>query len=375
MTKLKTVLNNILKTLKILFIISFISLIILLTSIYLSSLGSYKEDEFNIASDFLNTRHYSENPYSENNWFIDFKKFNDNLGENLNEKLKLSYFDLLSKCTFKDKRVNKLDTYNKEYCKEELDKMIKNDPTILDQNSFNQFKNFITINSIKYKKINEKDFILHTPEYTWIKWENISYLWLIKYSRAIRYVSYYYFEEWEYEKWINILLNYQNFIDNLINKADADLILSLIIISISDINLNTINYFIDNYELDDSLKYIIYSSLDKQISEWLVNNWIINECNMQINWYKDLFDYISNESIKSKIESFLFLSINETKLLRKIQCFENINNKNFIPPININNYIWRTILKWSNSIYKTQQTNEKNIRIFRENILKKLKTD
>ncbi|MBT3852763.1 hypothetical protein HOF65_01870 [bacterium] len=67
MTKLKTVLNNILKTLKILFIISFISLIILLTSIYLSSLGSYKEDEFNIASDFLNTRHYSENPYSENN--------------------------------------------------------------------------------------------------------------------------------------------------------------------------------------------------------------------------------------------------------------------------------------------------------------------
>jgi hypothetical protein len=167
MTKLKTVLNNILKTLKILFIISFISLIILLTSIYLSSLGSYKEDEFNIASDFLNTRHYSENPYSENNWFIDFKKFNDNLGENLNEKLKLSYFDLLSKCTFKDKRVNKLDTYNKEYCKEELDKMIKNDPTILDQNSFNQFKNFITINSIKYKKINEKDFILHTPEYTW----------------------------------------------------------------------------------------------------------------------------------------------------------------------------------------------------------------
>jgi hypothetical protein len=170
-------------------------------------------------------------------------------------------------------------------------------------------------------------------------------------------------------------LNYQNFIDNLINKADADLILSLIIISISDINLNTINYFIDNYELDDSLKYIIYSSLDKQISEWLVNNWIINECNMQINWYKDLFDYISNESIKSKIESFLFLSINETKLLRKIQCFENINNKNFIPPININNYIWRTILKWSNSIYKTQQTNEKNIRIFRENILKKLKTD
>jgi|GEM_PF-3544173 hypothetical protein len=44
--------------------------------------------------------------------------------------------------------------------------MIKNDPTILDQNSFNQFKNFITINSIKYKKINEKDFILHTPEYT-----------------------------------------------------------------------------------------------------------------------------------------------------------------------------------------------------------------
>ena len=375
MTKLKTVLNNILKTLKILFIISFISLIILLTSIYLSSLGSYKEDEFNIASDFLNTRHYSENPYSENNWFIDFKKFNDNLGENLNEKLKLSYFDLLSKCTFKDKRVNKLDTYNKEYCKEELDKMIKNDPTILDQNSFNQFKNFITINSIKYKKINEKDFILHTPEYTWMKWENISYLWLIKYSRAIRYVSYYYFEEWEYEKWINILLNYQNFIDNLINKADADLILSLIIISISDINLNTINYFIDNYELDDSLKYIIYSSLDKQISEWLVNNWIINECNMQINWYKDLFDYISNESIKSKIESFLFLSINETKLLRKIQCFENINNKNFIPPININNYIWRTILKWSNSIYKTQQTNEKNIRIFRENILKKLKTD
>ncbi|MBT3728677.1 hypothetical protein HOF65_01875 [bacterium] len=62
-------------------------------------------------------------------------------------------------------------------------------------------------------------------------------------------------------------MNYQNFIDNLINKADADLILSLIIISISDINLNTINYFIDNYELDDSLKYIIYSSLDKQISE------------------------------------------------------------------------------------------------------------
>ena len=45
------------------------------------------------------------------------------------------------------------------------------------------------------------------------------------------------------------------------------------------------------------------------------------------------------------------------------------------PSININNYIWRTILKWSDELYNSQQIKERNLIIFRESILKKIKTD
>lgn len=66
---------------------------------------------------------------------------------------------------------------------------------------------------------------------------------MIEYSNWVRYVAYRYFEDWNYNKWIEVLLNYQKFIDNLINKTDDSMIHWLIYINIQRSNLEALEFF------------------------------------------------------------------------------------------------------------------------------------
>ena len=88
---------KIVKFIKWLFIIFTTLFIVLLISIYISSLSSYKESDFNIPKDFFVTKFGDKDPYSEENWFNDFLSFKKVL------KNKSWYFDILSKCLFDKK--------------------------------------------------------------------------------------------------------------------------------------------------------------------------------------------------------------------------------------------------------------------------------
>jgi UTP-glucose-1-phosphate uridylyltransferase len=49
------------------------------------------------------------------------------------------------------------------------------------------------------------------------------------------------------------------------NKIDGHLIMSLVLITINNINLNAIDYFVKNYELEENLKNKIRENLEKKI--------------------------------------------------------------------------------------------------------------
>lgn len=368
MGRFKIIIKKTFKWLSILLITFFI---ILWISIYVSSLNSYKESDFNIPKDFFNTKFWDKDPYSNENWFQDYILFT----ELLNDNTELLYFDFFSRCYFDE-------GYNNSNCNDEMD-----------EDRFNKFKNLIAVNKIKYKKINNKNYILETPEYSWAyiwekaywTWENIIYIWLIQYSRAIRFVAYKYFEEWKYEQWINVLLEFQLFIDSLMNKTDSNLINFLVYFTVNKINIEALNYFIDNYELNNKINEDIKIVLNKQIDEWLVENSLKREHLSSRTIFQYLWDDAMNKDeyenyfryYYGMIETFLFFSVKETELISDKLRFDLINNKwlasIWICENNISNYLWRNIVCNNSSIYSNQYQKEENMRKLRSDTLEKLK--
>lgn len=114
MNILKIFFIKLLKIIKWLFILFVIWLIILLISIYISSLSSYKESDFNIPKDFFDTKFWDKDPYSEKNWFKDLVEFISFL------EGKTGDIDIESKCIFDDTiycKYNKEKITEKEYKK------------------------------------------------------------------------------------------------------------------------------------------------------------------------------------------------------------------------------------------------------------------
>jgi len=445
-----------LKILKWLFVVFILWIILLLIAVYLSSLNSYKESDFNIPKDFFITKFWDRDPYSEKNWFEDFIKFNELL-----EKTDLEYFDIESKCIFdkekmkewecdklKDDYIQDLKTKNiKEYLyyiyeaktdkeKKEIERKIRIIKKVLStkwngfskginkkdiekynnalqlfeeqkekiiEKKIKKIKNFIAVNKIKYRKINNKEYILPTPEYSWDLWKFVSYRYLIEYSRSIRYVAYRYFEEWKYEQWISVLLNFQWFIDNLINKYDWNLTGSMVLITINNINNEALEYFIDNYELSKDLKDKIEISLRNEIKEWFINNslkweYIFYRDNLKkaFSLYDELNAIIDRttgvsikeyKDIKSILEILFFVSKDETNLLLKKVFFDLINDNSLVFVnnlcedkgvsfnfVNLNNYVWRTIIcnTWM-PVFSLQLEKEQDMHNLRFQILEKSK--
>jgi len=239
------------------------------------------------------------------------------------------------------------------------------------------------LNKIKYKKINNKDFILQTPEYSGSFWKNIAFTTFIKYSRVIKFVAFDYFEKWQYEKWVNLLLNYQDFIDSLINKWDMDFVSQLVLITIHNININAIAYFNEHYELSNSLKNKIYNSLEWQNFTWMIENWLKWEYKTNLGFLEEIriitFQKNSSDSYynyyKWIIEYNLFFSPKETKVLIDKKFHEIISTQwenKFTVEKNLNNYVGRYL--YSTTDYASSYKKEENMIKLRNDILEKLKT-
>jgi len=147
---------------------------------------------------------------------------------------------------------------------------------------------------------------------------------LFEYFRWLRYVIYTYFEKWEYDKWIQLLLSAQNFLDHLINNSDLNLISTLAIFTISNMYLETVEYFLDHYSLSDSLQDDIKTALEDKIHNW----WMANAVKREMISHRDLIiDTFDSATIKENsywnifsyykwmTKRYLFFSIEETKLL------------------------------------------------------------
>jgi hypothetical protein len=99
------------------------------------------------------------------------------------------------------------------------------------------------------------------------------------------------------------------------------------VIKISQINLETIEYFLSNYQLPNNLKDKIKLTLQNKIDDKLIENSIKRE---HIN-NKTIFQYVHDSAfhdnnVRSIIEVILFLSIKESELISDKIMFDIITN-------------------------------------------------
>lgn len=476
------------KILKYISLFLLIISIILGLSIYISSLSSYTEEDFNIPSDFFETRHFDKDAESDENWFKDYVSFfkilnkynktatvyysekwemilnekqlsnhginwiielyNDNILKTIkkdNNKIiiknnttlaELDYFIdnyiwLENKSYFNNKlkyeiwkhylkinpSIEENSNKNTEYLKLLEHKIeSKNDEILIknildnyEKQTYKQLENFVRINSLKFKKINNYDFFKFQDKYKWINWADLNQTNLIQYIRLSHYVIYNYLQKWEYEIAIEILINNQLFIDSIIKKWDVDLMFSLTILFISEMNLQMFEYMLNNYIISNDLKDIIASNINNTSDNSFIINSIKNEyldtiieCNSilknhcdkmstftlaslnnntYIDWKETFIEKLNIEIYKIKINIllYLFYSNDEEILLLQKYYYEVITNgdiSTFSVNLNINNYIGR---KYQPNIKESslfsQFKKEEELQNLRNKVLKQLKTD
>jgi len=237
------------------------------------------------------------------------------------------------------------------------------------------------INEKYEKKIMNKWYILWYWEYVWRHKKYLSYNSILELYTSRIYLANTYLEKWNYEKWINILLNNQKFINYLINKSDWPILAYLIFTTLNKVNLSAINYSISNYKLDITSKEKIINTLKEKVELWWFINWIKRDYIKLKKYSIRYINYsLNNNKISTKIYFFiynnifykLFYSPNETKLILKKNFF-NILTKNseFKVNLNINNYIWRDYY----NKYYFRQKYKKNDIIKKEKNNQKLRDD
>jgi hypothetical protein len=159
----------------------------------------------------------------------------------------------------------------------------------------------------------------------------------------------------------------------------------------------------NNYDLSSELKEKIKFVLNKKIDEWLAANALKVEYATSIEILKDSTSYYDTfesktdtdwsiikpyKSIKDILYLLLFYSDSETTLLvnkiyynnikgEEVVLLKDIYNKSsreiFYKLNNLNNYIWRTILRYIFVDYTKSFKREQDSRKLRANILEKLK--
>jgi len=317
---------------KWIFILLLLSTIILGIIIYVSSIGSYKESDFNIPKDFFETKYSDKDEVSKENWFKDLIKLVNKLEKN-SKTFSTNYIRERNKCIFEKK------------CKKEaeLEKSIK-------RNNFYKLKSYVYKNRQDFKNLEKKEFFKQKSEYLGINKKDISYSQIINYIRASNNLAYNYIEKWKYDLWINIILDNQKVIDHLYNNTDVDLVLWIILNTLEVKNLNAINFFNQNYKLTEDLKEKIKLVLNNKLEKELVKNSIkyeYKEYQKSLSLFSSIFveeTWKTYKKIIDKLKLYLFFSEDETVLLTKLRFYNLLSNKKFyLIDENINNHYWRKL--------------------------------
>lgn len=421
------------------YIFFFIILLITIFSIvlYLSKQNLYTESDFNIPKWYFDTKYQDKDIYSEDNWYEDYQKFMESFWKSYSiDLLSLDkdnglYFDNYNHLKILWSKIDCI-IYNKNKCEDSIYENYKNNEIIkikieyredwlsLEEvdNIINSYKEEFFEN--KYKEDLQKSLILFNEFYETNKYyyddimKNEFFLYPIDYSselnmkdysidyfRAVRYLSYSLIESWNIDMWVDIIIENQEFLDYLINKFDADIFPSLILLNNNNDNLLTIEYFINNYNLwKENLDKIRYYFKNNYIDE----NFLINPIKREYKifeenilklkkywlWITDITSEIldntksySNRTLIEKISNNLFFSAEETILLNYyiwynfldknngtdifIKIKENLFNYKWI-----SNYIWRKII--SLNLYDNDYLFEKEERIHenRVNLIKNI---
>ncbi len=365
--------KNIKRIWKGLIILTIISIIWLIAIVYISSLSSYKTSDFNIPEDYFYTRYMDKKIDSKGNGYNDYIDFLKEIEEKSSE-IGLRYFYFKSKCII-EKKCNKI---TDDFLKEEMrKKWIKNRKDLV-KSKLREFSKFARTNKERFKKIKEKEYI-KTIVVDDVYISQSSYF---TYIRALPYLIYTYLEKWQYEKWMYLLLEHQKSLDNLINKVENEN--SPFPLAIYEYNLRTIEYFLNNYRVQDDIKYSIKKVLETKIRDWLT----IDQNKVYRNRGKKIFEkYINDLSLYYKISHLFFFSERETLLLLDKNFYDMIEaswkrsiffdtlmswNEASLFDGSIRNYIGRKIISWTWRSFKNFLKKEKRAQELRARILKSL---
>lgn len=375
MKKIKKSKPRIFKIIKYFFFLILFWILVLFLSLYISSLRLYEEKDFDIPKDFFNTTYYLEDTLSSDNWFDDFITFINSIEENKN--IDFINFSILWDC-LPETRKNYLYKYYNSLYRISL-KNINIYKLINRKTELNNLKDFVNKNEQIYKQINSKKFIIWHDEHSSVT------KWLIAYTKALRYLVHNYHQSWNNNDWIKLLLEYQIFLNNLLSQLDWDMGLYMVIIKSYENNLESIEYFLDNYEVENELKIKIYNVLKQELSESILDDIIKKEHN---NIQKQLDSFWQGIFIKNENQSYLkhytflirvylFFSYDETVLLFDKLKYDIIINKwirsDLKISFNLRNFFWRTFNTPNLYFrYETYYNSFNELKIFRENILSKL---
>ncbi len=318
-----------------------------LTIFFLSYLNKFEWLD-KISQDFFNTRYWDKDFNSNKNAFNDYLKILNNIDKN---KDNISYFDKKNCIKFK--------------WKSNCPKMTKKDSNIVLQKKIEDYSKFIFSIRKDFYKIYKKNFIYQTPEYSTWRNKQLSFENLLKYINSLKYISTYYADNNNIRFWLTILLEYQKLIDYIINFWDLDLIQSLWVITISKINLESINYLIDNYKINNSEKKKIEKVLNKKVQYSLIENGIKREYYF---FYNVLDNYTSNNIFYSKEETLLFRKAFFYEVIKNKWESKNFNKVNIL----LYNYPWRLLHNESVVDYSNLFNKELYLKKLREKILNKL---
>jgi hypothetical protein len=205
-----------------------------------------------------------------------------------------------------------------------------------------------------------------------------------------------YIRNWEYEKWIDLLIKQREIIDTIAEKKTFSLLETIVYLSISNVNYEAMKYILENYpNLPNNLLGKLLNELNKPIRKWIVKEAFKSEykyldyhfkektilseiikykLKRSISnifkskiWRLDLYPQPTLNGIEEKTKYFLIklwlillYSENETRAINKefyynLIEYNNVDNtilyqkitiKDFKKSMlkNLNNYIWRRLL-------------------------------
>jgi len=353
-----------------------------LISLYFYIFPIYKD--FWIEDTYFETNHYDKEFDSEDNGYWEFTSFLDILAQEQNNQV-LWYFDAIWKgrdSYDKDECIENtscffitrsLDFIKKDTSTEELREFLLNEDNFYKTEGFKSLLFISRLYSNYQKKILNKEYVSSFDK--WNELESITtFTDIIRITRVMKQVSFYYIEKGDIQKWVEIFTNNNNFIIELLKKWDFRLIEVMVLRTLLHMNFKNLDDIIENYNLSNENKDIIRQNLlNIDINNELYQNAFKREYQFTS---EVLFDRVFWDlEIKKVFIHKLFYSQKDTLSLLKKITYQLVENWEIDLQIKRNgsNFLWRTLLQGSYSIsYDSQYEKIDKLNALKQGILEKI---